>query len=113
MASRQWLIAIAASLASTCAIAALEPLEESIETALTSVTLPAHEASQVVIRECPSCDAAVYRVTARTRYAIGNSAVSLDELRATASNGGSQSLVYIFYGVDDGFVTRIVLDLFD
>jgi len=87
---------------------ALDRVEEAYEVSLDQVTLPAHSASQVIIRRCSDCDPVLLPVNAQTTYKIGSEKVDLATLRDLAS-GGSSALVIILYSPDTGVVTRIVL----
>ncbi len=96
------------------ATAALVPLEENFELGLNQVTLPAHSASQVVIRECGDCSPQVLAVNGSTVYFLGqNQSVSLAEMRAAAADVRDREStgVYVFYKPETGVVTRIVLSL--
>jgi hypothetical protein len=93
--------------------AALVPLEQSYELGLNEVTLPAHSASQVVIRRCAECDVETLPVNTSTTYFVGSRrSANLAEFRATAEQARPDSTaVYVFYKPETGFVTRIVLSL--
>jgi len=91
--------------------AALDPLEEAHEATLGQVTLPAHPASQVVIRTDPGADPVVIPVTGETRYFVEPEVerpVPLTRLRQAAA-AHPDALVFVFYAVDGNAVTRIVL----
>ena len=96
------------------ATAALVPLEENFELGLNQVTLPAHSAGQVVIRECAECAPQLLAVNGSTVYFLGqNQSVSLSDLRAAAATVRKPEAtgVYVFYKPETGVVTRIVLSL--
>jgi hypothetical protein len=92
--------------------AALVPLEESYELGLDQVTLPAHSAGQVVIRECAACSPKLMPVSSSTSYYLEpQRRVTLRELQDVADSlRKKQSVgVYVFYTPETGVVTRIVL----
>lgn len=107
-------LTLAATLAlwSAAAPAALKNVENAYESEARQVTLPANPRGQVVIRACTGCKPVVLRVDDQTRYLVGamNPPVSLAELRAAAAaDGADKRLVTIFYNLESGIVTRIVL----
>lgn len=103
-----------ALLAAGPASAALETVEEAYELTLREVTLPAHIASQVVIRECQGCDPVVLPVDGKTTYHVGTAdrAVPLNAFQAAAGRA-ADGLVVVFYAPETGHVTRIVLTPFN
>ena len=93
--------------------AALVPLEQSYELGLNEVTLPAHSASQVVIRRCAECEVETLPVNGSTTYFVGSRrSANLAEFQAAAEKATPDTTaVYVFYKPETGFVTRIVLSL--
>lgn len=94
--------------------AALVPLEESLEMGLDQVTLPAHSAGRVVIRECGDCSPQLMPVNGSTSYYLGaERRVTLRELQDAADGVRKKQLagVYVFFEPETGVVTRIVLSL--
>ena len=93
--------------------AALAPLEQAYELGLNEVTLPAHSASQVVIRRCAECEVETLPVNASTTYFVGSKrSANLADFRAVAEQARPDSTaVYVFYKPETGVVTRIVLSL--
>lgn len=89
----------------------MEVLARSYELGLDEVTLPAHEASQVVVKPCRDCDPVVHAVNGETTYHVGvNTApVSLGELLA-AVNDSAGSMVLVAVNPNTGEVVRITLD---
>ncbi len=105
------LVAVAA-LCSGAALATLTNVENAYETDTGHATLPANARGQVVIRECAGCKPVVLRANRETRYFLGSSGVpvTLSELRAAAAvEGSAEHLLTVFYSLDTGFVTRVVL----
>lgn len=112
MRTRQTLMILATLLLSlpVTAFGALERIEEAYELGLKEVTLPAHSASQVVIRRCAECDPVMHPVSSSTVYRVGDTVVALDELRARAAKADAdEAMLLVFYATDTGKVTRIVL----
>ena len=97
------LLAIAPS-----AMAALDAIEGGYELGTNELTLPAHSAGQVVISGCEECESSLHPVNSQTLYFVGDTAVSLDDLRAavTAEVG---TFIHVAYSLDTGYVTRIRL----
>jgi hypothetical protein len=108
-------LAAAATLWSLGAPAALENVENAYETDTARASLPANAGGQVVIRECASCKSVVLRVDRNTRYFIGTPGAAgqplpLAKLRAAvAAAAGTERMLTVFYDLETGFVTRIVL----
>lgn len=108
-------LAAAAASWSVSAPATIENVENAYETDTTRASLPADAGGQVVIRECASCKPVVLRVDRNTRYFIGSPGTAsqplpLAKLRAAvASAAGTERMLTVFYALDTGRVTRIVL----
>ena len=115
MSTRISIVLATAALAlwSAAAPAKLKNVENAYESDPGHVVLPANASGQVVIRECAGCKPVVLKVNNQTRYVVGTTSsppVSLDALRkAAAADGAESRLLTIFYSLDSGFVTRIVL----
>ncbi len=106
------LAATALALASATATAKLKNVENAYESDTAHVLLPSSSGGQVIIRECSGCKPVVLRVNRDTTYQIAGSGapVSLDALRAAAAADAADSrLLIVFYNLDSGVVTRIVL----
>jgi hypothetical protein len=88
-------------------------LENAYETTLELASLPAGPAGGLTVRECRSCKPVTLRVTSATRYVVGqaNAApVSRAAFReASAAPEAASRLLTVFYSLDTGLVTRIVL----
>ena len=93
------------------ALAALDRIEEAFELDLTQVTLPAHQASQVVIRECGSCDLQIFQVDGYTSYFIRSQPVTLAVLLDAAQSVSDRenTLVVVNYSTATEIVTKIRL----
>lgn len=87
----------------------MEVLARSYELGVDEVTLPAHEASQVVVHTCADCESVVHPVNSATSYHVGAATVSLGELLA-AVNDGLGTLLLVAVDPNTGAVTRITLD---
>ena len=89
----------------------MEVLTRSYELSVDEVTLPAHEAGQVVVQPCEGCSSVVHPVNSATTYHIGvrSPAVSLGDLLA-AIDSGAGTLVLVAVDQNTGAVARITLD---
>lgn len=103
-------LALAASVGS--AQRTIELVENGIEAALGDVTLPGSLAGTVIVQSCETCEIRSLRVSAETRFFIGESNLPLaeftsevDRIRDTAGSDGT--MVGIFYSRESGRVTRI------
>ncbi|MGI9342329.1 MAG: hypothetical protein ACR2QV_05730 [Gammaproteobacteria bacterium] len=107
----QVLVVLAAAVWPGVSGAYMEVLARSYELSLDEVTLPAHEASQVVVKPCGECDSVVHPVNGQTTYHVGvnTASVSLGELLA-AVNEGVGSMVLVAVNPNTGEVVRITLD---
>jgi hypothetical protein len=102
----------AAALWSLAAAATIENVENAYESDTQHVSLPSGPGGTVVIRECSTCKPVRLRVNRETRYFVGaaNAPVTLDALRAAvAAKGKAERLLTVFYSLESGLVTRIVL----
>ena len=91
---------------------ALRVIEAALELDPASVRLPQHEAGQLVVRECASCDPLILRVDASTTYHIGVSspAISLRQLLDEAAARRTKPAgIYVFYLPEAKTVTRVIL----
>jgi len=108
------LFAGALVLTASVAFASLEVLEKAYELKRDQViSLPRSAGGQLSIRTCRKCDAIVLRVNGDTRYYLSPSPIDLplkDWLAEDASAGDKGKFIYVFYGVNDNIVTRMVLD---
>lgn len=113
MRSPVWIaLATAAALWSLAATATIENVENAYETDTQHVLLPAGPGGEVVVRECSSCKPVRLRVNRDTRYFVGaaTTPVTLDALRAAAAaKVKAERMVTVFYNLETGYVTRIVL----
>ena len=105
------LVAAALALWSTAAPASIKNIENAYESDPAHVVLPAASGGQIIIRECSGCTPVVLRVDAATRYFVGasNPPVTLAALRTAAADGAASRLLTVFYSLETGIVTRIVL----
>lgn len=102
----------AAALTSVAGFADVVNIENAYETDTGQLSLPSNPRGQVVIRECSGCKPVVLRVNRETRYLLAPSRepVTLATLRgAVAAGGDSDRMVTVFYNLQTGFVTRVVL----
>lgn len=112
MSIRTLLFAVTALCATGAGGVTLKNIENAHEAAVSEVSLPAHTAGQLVIRHCSGCKPVVPRVDAATRYFIGtlDTPVSLKALRKAAqAPTATHRPMMIFYSLDGGQVTRILL----
>ncbi len=95
--------------------ATLDRIEESYELDLTQVSLPAHSADRVTLKQCEDCFTVQLSVNARTSYHVGirSAGVTLLELTATAAGvrDRENTPVYVMYEPESLVVTRIILDV--
>src|SRR2546429_393378 len=96
-----------------CALTAAAPaatkvisLELGIEASTDATTLPASNTGTVVMN-CATCTARSYRVTPQTTYFIGANSVTLAQLNAFVSTGGTPYLT-IFVKPDESAVQRVL-----
>jgi hypothetical protein len=102
----------AAALMSAAALATVTNVENAYETDTGQVRLPSNPRGQLVIRECAGCKSVVLRVNGETRYLLAPSRepVTLEALRqAVAAAGDDDRLLTVFYNLETGYVTRVVL----
>lgn len=100
------------ALSSAASMATITNVENAYESDTAHVVLPSAPGGRVVIRECASCKPVVLRADRATAYFVGAGAppVTLAELRAAVGRvDGAARLVTVFYRLDTGVVTRIVL----
>ena len=92
--------------------AALDALEDGYELHVDEVSLPAHAAGRIVIRQCATCEALVHRVDEQTTYHIGvrSAPVTLADFKYAVSAGDGE-LLYVFFKPETGVVTRVTLSL--
>jgi hypothetical protein len=100
------LLAAAAIVASVGARAesSVVQLEHGIETSSSALLMPS-TTSGALTHTCASCNSKSYQLTDRTKFLIGDRAVTLQEF--TAFIQGTQYNAVIFLGVGDRAVTRI------
>ncbi len=106
------LAAAALALWSAATPAALKNIENAYESDTTHVTLPSGPGGRVVVRECERCKPVALRSDRRTAWFIGSAAapVTLAALRAAvAEPREAPRMVTVFYNLDTGVVTRVVL----
>ncbi len=93
--------------------ARLDRIEEAYELNLTQVSLPAHSADQVTLKQCADCYTVQLSVDARTSYHVGmrSAAVTLQTLTAAADavSDREHTPVYVMYRPESLVVTRIIL----
>ncbi len=112
---RQIIITLAAlTLAFTgLAQASMKALEEAYELDLTQVSLPAHTADKVTLKECDDCFTVQLSVDARTSYHVGmrTAGVTLLELNDAVSriSDRENTPIYVMYEPESLVVTRIIL----
>ncbi len=102
----------AAALAGAAALAEVTNIENAYETAAGHVRLPSNPRGQLVIRECTGCKPVVMRVDQATRYLLAPSRVpvTLEALQAAIDAADDDDrLLTVFYNLQTGFVTRVVL----
>lgn len=103
---------VTAALWSAAVPATIENVENAYETDTRHVLLPAGAGGEVVIRPCATCKPVRLRVNRDTLYFVGPTAtpVTLDALRAAATaKGQPERMLTVFYSLESGYVTRIVL----
>jgi hypothetical protein len=105
----RWLAAALASLAAAGALAQgpLTTIEECLESGTDLVTLPGTPGGTLNASECRGCPVVRLSFDARTRYFIGNEAVSYAQLRAAAARGTLR--LDVFYRPGNRTLTRLRL----
>ncbi|MCC7259012.1 MAG: hypothetical protein IT486_11645 [Gammaproteobacteria bacterium] len=106
------LAAAALALWSAGAPASIKNLENAYESDTEHLLLPSAPGGRVVIRECAGCKPVTLRIDRATAFFVGagTTPVTLAELRTAAAGvEGAARLVTVFYSLDSGVVTRIVL----
>ena len=83
-------------------------VESAIETSTTVIHLPTEIPQTVAIRACAECSARNLAATADTRYFIGHTEVTLEELRQSMASVNTGA--YVFYDAKQKVITRIKLD---
>ncbi len=105
-------VVAAAAIASAAAFAEVRNIEDAYEAAAGEVRLPSNPRGQLVIRKCSGCKPVVLRVDANTRYLLAPSRepVGIEALRAAIEAADDDDrLLTVFYDLQTGFVTRVVL----
>jgi hypothetical protein len=93
--------------------AALEVLEDFIEARAQYVSLPLHDAAQVVARRCQGCTPTVLRVNADTRYHVSSTdqAVKREEFLGMAATAPDKSMIGIAHERGGDLVLRLILGI--
>jgi hypothetical protein len=89
------------------AVSGIVSAEIGIEASTDMTTLPMINTGAVVLA-CATCRARSYHVTPQTTYFVGTDAVTLAQLNAFISTGGSRGMT-IFVKTDESAVLRIVV----
>jgi hypothetical protein len=100
---------LAAAAASAPAYCALGTPEEAVETSTTATTLPATLQGVIVAKFCPTCAMSVLRLTAKSQFFVGRSAVSLADLHKYIAAAGASRNMVILYDRRLHTVTRIIV----
>lgn len=105
----RWLAALLGPLAAAVALAQgpLATIEECLESATDLVSLPGTPGGTLNASECRGCPSLRLSFDSRTRYFIGNEAVSYARLREAAAQGTLR--LYVFYRPNDRALTRLRL----
>ncbi len=106
------LAAAALALWSAAATASLKNIENAYESDTAHVTLPSAPGGSVVVRECDQCKPVRLRSDRRTAFFVGSAGtpVTLAALRAAAAEPrDAPRMLMVFYNLDTGVVTRVVL----
>jgi len=106
-------VALTTLMFSGIASGALVKLEEVVEAELSSVSLPGHQADQILIKSCDACEQIELRVGSNTVYRVGGragEAVSLQEFSRVVRNDdqGPELFLLIAYAPETKIVTRLV-----
>ena len=115
MFRRLLLIAAAGMLIATAGARTLEVLEGAYEAVLDDVRFPTGAAGTLTVRMCPTCEARVLQTDATTTYfAVNGGQLPLAEFlaaveRIRAAGDERSSPVGIFYSLETGRVTRVIL----
>jgi hypothetical protein len=107
-----FLAAAALGLVGAGARAGITNVENAYESSADHVSLPSVASGQVVVSECSGCKPVVLHANAATLYLIGakNPPVTLEEMRkALRAPGADKRPLTVFYRLDNGNVTRVVL----
>jgi hypothetical protein len=102
---------LAAALHGSAALGEAVNLENAYEASAGDVRLPSNPRGQLVIRECSGCKPVLLRVNPETRYLLAPSRepVTAEALRAALDAADDERLMTVFYSLQTGFVTRVVL----
>lgn len=105
----RWLAAALASLAAAGALAQgpVTTIEECVESGTDLVSLPGTPGGTLTASSCRGCPTVRLAFDARTRYFIGNEAVSYARLREAAAKGALR--LDVFYRPDNRTLTRLRL----
>jgi len=81
-------------------------LEGAIESYTNLITLPSNATGVIAVRDCEACAGHTLQLSAATRFYIGSSPATLQELNAYMRSGKRFPAV-IFYNLGDGLVSRV------
>ena len=84
------------------------PVNQGIEAMSSDFVLPSSDAGNLFFNSCNGCKLNSLRVTAATRYLVGNSTVSLREVKQFLQKGGPY-FVMIYRDLKEPIVTKIVV----
>jgi hypothetical protein len=99
-------VALSLALAAWAEPAPSRLLEGAIETYTNEVTLPASAGGTILVRHCEGCAGHSLIVNAATRFYIGTSPATLQELNAYLRTA-KRLPTAIFYNLGDGSVSRV------
>jgi hypothetical protein len=102
-----WVLAAWTSAPAAFAAASIVSVEIGIEASTDMATLPSTNTGAIVLT-CGTCRARSYHVTPQTTYFVGSDSVTLAQLTAFISSGGTRGMT-IFVVPDESAVTRVVV----
>jgi hypothetical protein len=105
-----WIASLGMALAlATGARAELPPsvmLEGAIESYTNLISLPSSATGEIAVRDCEQCAGRSLRLSAATKFYIGTTPATLQEM-TTYLRSGKRFPAVIFYNLGDGLVSRV------
>jgi len=86
----------------------IAPLEGSVESTASEVSLPVAENGIVTARACPTCETRTFYLDKQHRLLLNGRSVSLAEMTKALRSAGDTP-VAVHYKVSDSLITRIVM----
>lgn len=102
------LLGLALMLAATGTPAAMQIVEQAVETSTLSVSLPDRNVGSLAVASCAGCKPLLLRLTPGTRYLIGKAEVPYAEFVALA-RGSTDRGLGVFYDGKERRITRLII----